>query len=236
MLRSMYSGVSGLRGHQTMMDVVGNNIANVNTTGYKASQTIFQDLLSQVLQGAGMPEGAGGTNPAQVGLGMRLAGIDHQLHPGRSAEHRPGHRPVDPGRRLLRRPHRRPRPSTPAPAPSPSTPTAGSPPRRAPSSRAGPPTPTASSTPTRPSATSSCPSAPSTTRRPPRTSSSAATSLPTPPDGSVIRTSITLFDDQGTAINATFVFTKTGVDRGARSPRPTPTATAPPTTSVPPRP
>jgi flagellar hook protein FlgE len=70
----MYSGVSGLRGHQTMMDVVGNNIANVNTTGYKASQTIFQDLLSQVLQGAGMPEGAGGTNPAQVGLGMRLAG------------------------------------------------------------------------------------------------------------------------------------------------------------------
>jgi flagellar hook protein FlgE len=74
MLRSMYSGVSGLRGHQTMMDVVGNNIANVNTTGFKASQTIFQDLLSQVLQGAGMPEGAGGTNPAQVGLGMRLAG------------------------------------------------------------------------------------------------------------------------------------------------------------------
>jgi flagellar hook protein FlgE len=74
MLRSMYSGVSGLRGHQTMMDVVGNNIANVNTTGYKASQTIFQDLLSQVLQGAGMAQGAGGTNPAQVGLGMRLAG------------------------------------------------------------------------------------------------------------------------------------------------------------------
>ena len=73
MLRSMYSGVSGLRGHQTMMDVVGNNIANVNTTGFKASQTVFQDLLSQVLQGAGLPEGSGGTNPAQVGLGMRLA-------------------------------------------------------------------------------------------------------------------------------------------------------------------
>ena len=74
MLRSMYSGVSGLRGHQTMMDVVGNNIANVNTVGFKSSQTVFQDLLSQVLQGAGMPDGAGGTNPAQVGLGMRLAG------------------------------------------------------------------------------------------------------------------------------------------------------------------
>ncbi|MEX2658087.1 MAG: flagellar basal-body rod protein FlgF [Acidimicrobiales bacterium] len=70
----MYSGVSGLRGHQTMMDVTGNNIANVNTAGYKTSQTIFQDLLSQVLQGAAMPAGAGGTNPAQVGLGMRLAG------------------------------------------------------------------------------------------------------------------------------------------------------------------
>ncbi|HEU5084056.1 MAG TPA: flagellar basal-body rod protein FlgF [Acidimicrobiales bacterium] len=82
MLRSMYSGVSGLRGHQTMMDVVGNNIANVNTTGYKSSQTIFQDLLSQVLQGAGMPEGAGGTNPAQVGLGMRLAGTSTNFTQG----------------------------------------------------------------------------------------------------------------------------------------------------------
>lgn len=73
MLRSMYSGVSGLRGHQAMMDVVGNNIANVNTVGFKASQAVFQDVLSQLLQGAGLPEDAGGTNPAQVGLGMRLA-------------------------------------------------------------------------------------------------------------------------------------------------------------------
>ena len=82
MLRSMYSGVSGLRGHQTMMDVVGNNIANVNTTGFKASQTIFQDLLSQVLQGAGLPAGAGGTNPAQVGLGVRLAGTSTSFSQG----------------------------------------------------------------------------------------------------------------------------------------------------------
>lgn len=74
MLRSMYSGVSGLRGYQTMIDVVGNNIANVNTIGFKAGQTVFQDLLSQTIQGAGLPAEGGGTNPAQVGLGMRLAG------------------------------------------------------------------------------------------------------------------------------------------------------------------
>jgi flagellar hook protein FlgE len=70
----MYSGVSGLRGYQTMIDVVGNNIANVNTIGFKGGQTVFQDLLSQTLQGAGLPAQGGGTNPAQIGLGMRLAG------------------------------------------------------------------------------------------------------------------------------------------------------------------
>ena len=76
MLRSMYSGISGLRNHQTMMDVVGNNIANVNTAGYKGSSTVFQDVLSQTLQGANPPRGAAaGTNPAQVGLGAQLGGI-----------------------------------------------------------------------------------------------------------------------------------------------------------------
>lgn len=76
MLRSLFSGISGLRSHQTMLDVTGNNIANVNTTGYKSSQTQFQDTLSQVLQNAGAPQaGVGGTNPAQVGLGVRVAGI-----------------------------------------------------------------------------------------------------------------------------------------------------------------
>jgi flagellar hook protein FlgE len=76
MLRSLFSGISGLRSHQTMMDVTGNNIANVNTVGYKSSQTLFQDTLSQVLQSAGAPtDERGGTNPAQVGLGVRLAGI-----------------------------------------------------------------------------------------------------------------------------------------------------------------
>jgi flagellar hook protein FlgE len=59
-----------------MMDVTGNNIANVNTTGFKSSQTTFQDTLSQLVQSAGAPQGSnGGTNPAQVGLGVRLSGI-----------------------------------------------------------------------------------------------------------------------------------------------------------------
>ena len=76
MLRSMFAAVTGLRSHQAFMDVVGNNIANVNTTGYKTSSVLFEDLLSQQLNGAGAPtNGSGGTNPAQVGLGVRLTGI-----------------------------------------------------------------------------------------------------------------------------------------------------------------
>jgi len=77
MLRSLFSGVSGLRAHQTMLDVVGNNIANVNTTGYKSSSVEFEDTLSQALKAAGAPQGAqGGTNPAQVGLGVQVAAIN----------------------------------------------------------------------------------------------------------------------------------------------------------------
>jgi len=81
MLRSLFSGISGLRAHQQMMDVTGNNIANVNSVGYKASQTIFEDTLSQMLRAAGAPQSSpngtqGGTNPAQVGLGVRLASIN----------------------------------------------------------------------------------------------------------------------------------------------------------------
>ncbi|GAA4266357.1 flagellar hook protein FlgE [Frondihabitans peucedani] len=76
MLRSLYSGIAGLRAHQTMLDVTGNNIANVNTVGFKGSATVFQDTLSQITKGAGGPqEGLGGTNPAQVGLGVQVAGI-----------------------------------------------------------------------------------------------------------------------------------------------------------------
>lgn len=77
MLRSMFSAISGLRGHQVMMDVIANNIANVNTAGFKQSRVNFQDILSQTQRGATAPNGdLGGINPAQVGLGMTVAGID----------------------------------------------------------------------------------------------------------------------------------------------------------------
>ena len=77
MLRSMFAGVSGLRSHQTMMDVVGNNIANVNTVGYKASRVTFQDTLSQLQRGGNSgTSGSGGVNAAQIGLGVKVGGID----------------------------------------------------------------------------------------------------------------------------------------------------------------
>lgn len=77
MLRSLMSGVSGARGHQTFLDVVGNNIANVNTVGFKKSNVRFQDLLYQTSRGAMPPvEGRGGVNSLQVGLGVRVAAIE----------------------------------------------------------------------------------------------------------------------------------------------------------------
>src|SRR6476659_3580670 len=83
MLRSLFSGISGLRAHQQMMDVTGNNIANVNTAGFKSSSTVFEDTLSQMVKAAGAPQGAtGGTNPAQVGLGVRLAAINTNFGQG----------------------------------------------------------------------------------------------------------------------------------------------------------
>lgn len=76
MMRSMFAGVSGLRVHQALMDVIGNNIANINTVGYKASQVSFEDLLSQTISGATPPQaGRGGTNPQQIGLGVKIASI-----------------------------------------------------------------------------------------------------------------------------------------------------------------
>ena len=83
MLRSLYSGISGLHAHQQMMDVTGNNIANVNTVGFKASSVQFQDTLSQITGAAGAPQnGQAGTNPAQVGLGVRSAGITSNFSQG----------------------------------------------------------------------------------------------------------------------------------------------------------
>lgn len=77
MMRSLFSGVSGLKEHQTMMDVIGNNIANVNTTGFKSSRVIFEDMISQTESGASAPmNGFGGVNPKQVGLGVVGGTID----------------------------------------------------------------------------------------------------------------------------------------------------------------
>ncbi|MDR0316632.1 MAG: flagellar hook-basal body complex protein, partial [Treponema sp.] len=77
MMRSLFSGVSGLQNHQTRMDVIGNNISNINTTGFKRNRVNFQDILYQQLQGAARPtEEIGGVNPKEVGLGMSVASID----------------------------------------------------------------------------------------------------------------------------------------------------------------
>ena len=76
MLRSLSTAVSGLRNHQTKLDVVGNNIANVNTVGFKYGVARFQDIFSQTLRGATAPlGGTGGINPMQVGLGMGISSI-----------------------------------------------------------------------------------------------------------------------------------------------------------------
>jgi flagellar hook protein FlgE len=83
MLRSLYSAISGLRNHQVSMDVVGNNIANVNTVGFKAGRVTFEESMAQLLQGATRPAGnAGGTNPLQIGLGMSVGSIDTILTQG----------------------------------------------------------------------------------------------------------------------------------------------------------
>jgi flagellar hook protein FlgE len=83
MLRSLYSGISGLRAHQTMLDVTGNNIANVNTAGFKSSSVQFEDTLSQLTKGSAAPAaGTGGTNPAQVGLGVQVSGVSTNFNQG----------------------------------------------------------------------------------------------------------------------------------------------------------
>ncbi len=79
MMRSLFSGVSGLKSHQTKMDVIGNNIANVNTTAYKSSSTVFSALMSQTTQrasGANATTGTGGVNARQIGLGVKASSIN----------------------------------------------------------------------------------------------------------------------------------------------------------------
>ena len=78
MIRGMYSAISGLKAHQTLLDVTANNLANVNTVGYKASRATFSDSLSQQVRGAsaGTADTAG-TNGLQVGLGVKVASVDN---------------------------------------------------------------------------------------------------------------------------------------------------------------
>ncbi len=83
MLRSLFASISGLRAHQTMMDVTGNNIANVNTQGFKAGRATFADALSQTVRGGGIPtDGSGSTNPMQIGLGTRVAAVNTSFATG----------------------------------------------------------------------------------------------------------------------------------------------------------
>ena len=87
MMRSMFSGVSSLRVHQTRMDVIANNIANVNTVGFKSQRATFQDAFYQMLQNAAGPDpvlGRAGTDPRQVGLGLALGSIDNIMTQGAS--------------------------------------------------------------------------------------------------------------------------------------------------------
>ncbi|MDZ4863729.1 MAG: flagellar hook-basal body complex protein [Gemmatimonadota bacterium] len=83
MMRSLFAGVSGLRNHQTRMDVIGNNIANVNTVAYKSSRVTFAEAFAQLLQGASRPPGdQGGINPIQIGLGSKIGSIDQNFAQG----------------------------------------------------------------------------------------------------------------------------------------------------------
>ena len=89
MMRSLFSGVAGLRTHQTKMDVIGNNIANVNTTGYKSQSVTFRDLMYQTTQaasGANAETGLGGINARQIGLGVNTAAINTAIAQQGSAQ------------------------------------------------------------------------------------------------------------------------------------------------------
>ena len=83
MMRSLFSGVSGLRNHQVRMDVIGNNVSNVNTVAFKAGRVTFKEGFAQLLQGASRPPGDhGGINPIQIGLGMQIGSIDTMFSQG----------------------------------------------------------------------------------------------------------------------------------------------------------
>ena len=84
MLRSLYSGLSGLRTSQFALDIIGNNVANVNTVGYKSSRAMFKEVMQQTIRSATAATvgGVGGLNPIQVGLGTNIASVDTNLNQG----------------------------------------------------------------------------------------------------------------------------------------------------------
>src|SRR3954465_1935162 len=83
MMRGMFAAISGLKTHQVMLDVTSNDIANVNTIGYKSARTTFKDSLTQLQRGSsGAAGGNGGTNAAQIGLGPQLGSIDNLMQSG----------------------------------------------------------------------------------------------------------------------------------------------------------
>jgi flagellar hook protein FlgE len=84
MMRSLFAGVSGLRNHQIKMDVIGNNIANINTIGFKKARANFQDVFSQNVRNSTPPTAErGGVNPLQIGLGTSLASVDNSFEQGK---------------------------------------------------------------------------------------------------------------------------------------------------------
>ena len=104
MMRGMFSAISGLKNHQMMLDVTANDIANVNTIGYKSARTTFKDSLTQMQRGGRRAGGAkGGTNAAQVGLGVRLGSIDNLMGGGALQTTGDALDVGDPGRRVLPR-------------------------------------------------------------------------------------------------------------------------------------
>ena len=83
MSRALFTAVSGLRNHQVWLDVIGNNIANANTVGYKASTVVFDDILGQTISSGVAPTASkGGVNPVQVGLGMTIGSIGQNFLQG----------------------------------------------------------------------------------------------------------------------------------------------------------
>ena len=83
MLGSLYSSISGMKAHKTKLDVVGNNISNVDTTGYKKTSVNFEETMTQTIKGARGPiDGQGGINPATIGLGTKVSSINPSFESG----------------------------------------------------------------------------------------------------------------------------------------------------------